>query len=150
MKTSVTRILSMVMVVAMISCLSCVMTFAQPSGLLRSSNYLDAYSADVSAASGGRIIVGVSVDALGYMTQVGASSITVYKSSDQINWYPVKTYSYTDYPSMMTSGYYYFADAVTYYGTPGYYYMAIVTCYAGNANGHDSRPYTTNGTRAIS
>jgi len=134
------------MVIVMLSCLLCIGTSASTL----SSDYICDYSADVSAASGGRIIVGVSVDALGYMTQVGASSITIYKSSDQINWSPVKTYSYTNYPSMMTSGYYYFADAVTYYGTAGYYYLAMVTCYAGDANGHDTRLYTTSGTRAIS
>jgi len=144
LKKNTKRVLSMILTVVMISCFSCIAVSA------RSSDYLDAYSADVSAASGGRIIVGVSVDALGYMTQVGASSITIYKSSDQISWSPVKTYSYTNYPSMMTSGYYYFADAVTYYGTAGYYYLAMVTCYAGDANGHDSRLYTTSGTRAIS
>lgn len=65
MKASVKRVLSMVMAIAMISCLSCVMTSAHSLGIC-SSDYLDAYSADVSAASGGRIIVGVSVDALGY------------------------------------------------------------------------------------
>ena len=95
MKKNTKRVLSMILTVVMISCFSCIAVSA------RSSDYLDAYSADVSAASGGRIIVGVSVDALGYMTQVGASSITIYKSSDQISWSPVKTYSYTNYPSML-------------------------------------------------
>ena len=82
------------MVIVILSCLLCIGASA------RSSGYLSAYSADVSAASGGEIIVGVTVDGLGYMTQIGASSITIYKSSDQITWNPVKTYSYTNYPSM--------------------------------------------------
>lgn len=149
MKTSVKRVFSMVMAVVMISCLSCVMTSAQPNGILRSSNYLDAYSAGVTAKSGGRIVVSVTVDALGYMSQIGASSVTIFRSSDQINWNSVASYSYEDYPSMMTSGYSCNIDVLTYYGTPGYYYRAAVYCYAGNANGHDSRLYTTSGKLAI-
>lgn len=139
----------MVMAVAMISCLSCVMTSAQSYSPC-SSDYFDAYYADVSAASGGRIIVGLSVDGLKWLAHVGASSITVLESTDQINYYPVKTFKYTEYPKMMTSGYYYYGDAVTYNGTVGKYYLANVICYAGDSTSHETRLYTTSSVRAVS
>lgn len=148
MKTSVKRIFSMVMAVFMISSLSCVTTSAQSYGP-RSSNFFDSYAAGVTAVSGGKIIVGLHVEGLFWLSHIGAYSITVCESTDQRTYYPVKTFKYTEYPKMMTSGKYYYGDAVTYYGIVGRYYLANVICYAGDANTHETRLYTTSETRAI-
>lgn len=119
------------------------------SANLMSSIYLESYMASCSPISGGKIIVTVEVNALGYMSKIGASTIYIYKSSDQTNWNVVKTYQYTDYPQMMGTGMHYADDPITFHGTPGYYYCASVICYAGNSSGHDERLYTTSGVRAI-
>lgn len=119
------------------------------SANLMSSIYLSSYMAACTPISGGKIVVTVEVDALGYMSKIGASTIYIYKSSDQESWNVVKTYQYTDYPQMMGSGVFYNADPITFHGTPGYYYCAGVVVYAGNSSGHDERLYTTSGVRAI-
>lgn len=144
MKSFTKKSLAALMIIATLSCVLCVGASA------RSSDYLSAYSAGVTAKSGGRIVVSVDVAALGNMTQIGASRVIIYKSSDQTTWNSVATYNYEDYPSMMTSGYSCNMDVLTYYGIAGYYYKALVTCYAGNASGYDSRLYSTSGTKAIS
>lgn len=148
MKTSIKRIFSLVMAVAMVASLSCVMTSAQSYSPC-SSDYLDSYCAGVTPKSGGRIVVSVTVCALGYMTEIGAHSVTIFESSDQRTWNSVATYYYDDDPSLMTSGWSCNFDVLTYYGTPGLYYRAAVYCYAGNENGYDMRLYTTSGKRAI-
>ena len=144
MKSFTKRSLAALMIIATLSCLLCVGASA------RSSDYLSAYSAGVVARSGGRIIVSVDVDGVGYMTQIGASNVIIYQSSDQTNWSSVASYSSANYPSMLTFGTSCNMDVVTYYGTAGYYYKAVVTCYAGNASGHDSRLYSTSSAKAIS
>lgn len=136
------RALALMAVVAMAATTFC-------SANLMSSRYLSSYMAACTPISGGKIVVTVEVEALGYMSKVGASTIYIYKSSDQSSWNVVKTYSYTDYPEMMGSGAFYNADAITFHGTPGYYYCASVIVYAGNSSGHDERLYTTSGVRAI-
>jgi hypothetical protein len=119
------------------------------SANLMSSIYLSDYVASCTPIAGGKIVVSVEVDALSYMSKIGASTIYIYKSSDAESWNVVKTYKYTDYPQMMSSGLHYNAAPITFYGTPGYYYCAGVVCYAGNSSGSDQRLYTTSGVRAI-
>ncbi|KAF5055259.1 hypothetical protein DSECCO2_379500 [anaerobic digester metagenome] len=144
MKSFTKKSLAALMIIATLSCVLCVGASA------RSSDYLSAYSAGLTPKSGGRIVVSVDVAGVGYMTQIGASNVTIYRSSDQTNWDSVASYSSANYPSMLTSGYSCNMDVITYYGTPGYYYFAVVNCYAGNASGHDSRLYTTSNVKAIS
>lgn len=116
----------------------------------RSSAYLDGYSASVTPISGGKMVVSVDVSGVGYMTQIGASTIYIYESKDNKYFTRVATYEYEDYPEMMGSGTNYYEDPVTYSGTPGYYYFASVYCYAANAKGSDEKNYTTSVKRAIS
>lgn len=116
---------------------------------LQSSRYFDGYCAHCTAVKGGKIIVSVQVDALGYMSKIGASKIYIYKSSDNAYFSCVKTYKYADYPSMMSSGTHFNDDVITFHGTPKYYYRAAVFCYAGNSSGHDQEYYLTSSVRAI-
>lgn len=113
------------------------------AAVARSSAYLDAYSATVTAKSGGKMVVTVTVSGVGTMTEIGATTIYIYESSDNKSFTKVATYNYEDYPEMMGSGTFYHEDAVTYYGTPGYYYKASVYCYAANSSGSDEKNYTT-------
>lgn len=115
----------------------------------QSSRYFDGYLARCTAVKGGKIIVSVRVDALGYMSKIGASKIYIYKSSDDEEFSWVKTYKYTDYPSMMGSGMHFNEDVVTFHGTPKYYYRAAVFIYAGNSSGHDQEYELTSSVRAI-
>lgn len=119
------------------------------SALTESSNYLDSYRAITTAESGGKIVVTVDVSGVGYQKEIGATYIIIYESSDnklfkQVAWYDVE-----DYPKMMSSGTFYYADAATYYGKVGYYYFASVYCYAGDGTNGDERNYKTVAVRAI-
>ena len=95
------------------------------------------------------MVVTVDVSGVGRMTQIGATTIYIYESTDNKSFKKVATYNYEDYPEMMGSGTFYCEDPVTYPGTPGYYYKASVYCYAANANGSDEKNYTTSSKRAI-
>ena len=125
-------------------------TFLCTFAMARSSAYLDAYGASVTAKSGGRLVVTVDVSGVGRMTQIGTTTIYMYESEDNRSFTRVATYNYEDYPEMMGSNaMHYCEDPVTYYGTPGYYYKASVYCYAANANGSDEKNYTTVSVQAI-
>lgn len=119
------------------------------SALTESSEYLDSYCAITTPKSGGKIVVTVDVSGVGYQKEIGATYIIIYESSDnklfkQVAWYDVE-----DYPKMMSSGTFYYADAATYYGKAGYYYFASVYCYAGDGTNGDERNYQTVPVRAI-
>lgn len=119
------------------------------SASVKSSAYLDSYRATIDPRSGGLIVVNVSVDGVGWMTEIGAKTIYIYESLDNKSFYRVGTYESSVYPQMMGSGYDYYRDAVTYLGTPGRYYKASVWVYAANENGSDEKNYTTASKQAI-
>lgn len=136
------KILSLILLVCMASSLLCVEASA------RSSNYLDLYGIVLTPQSGGKIVVTVDVDGIRSMTQIGATTIFLYESTDGTDFTRIKTYKYEDYPTMMGSGIHYYKDAATYNGVAGRYYYAIGYCYAGDETGHDEKSYTTSIVRA--
>lgn len=136
------KILSLILLVCMASSLLCVEASA------RSSNYLDLYGIVLTPQSGGKIVVTVDVDGIRSMTQIGATTIFLYESTDGTDFTRIKTYKYEDYPTMMGSGKHFCEDAVTYSGVAGRYYYAIGYCYAGDSTGHDEQSYTTSVVRA--
>lgn len=137
------KILCGILTLCMLSSLMC--TFASA----RSSAYLNSYAATVTPESGGKLVVTVDVSGVGSMTQIGATKIYIYESTNNRSFFQVASYRYEDYPVMMGSGTIYYRDAATYYGTPGYYYYASVYCYAANASGSDEKNYTTSTVQAI-
>ncbi len=143
MKRLVKSILCGVLAVCLLSTLLC------SAVSVRSSAYLDEYGASITPKSGGKMVVTVDVSGVGWMPQVGATTIYIYESRDNKSFTRVATYNYEDYPEMMGSGTNYYEDAVTYPGKVGYYYIASVYCYAGNDSGGDERNYTTSSKRAI-
>lgn len=118
------------------------------SASARSSAYLNSYSAAVVPKSNGVLAVTVDVAGVGSMTELGASLIIIYESTDNEDFYQVGRYESSKYPHMMGSGTHYYEDAVTYYGVIGRYYYASVYVYAANANGSDEKNYTTGIVRA--
>lgn len=86
--------------------------------------------------SGSQYQIWFDVTAVSGMNELGASQIVVERSTDLVNWTPVKTYYKSSYPQMTTTttsiGY---ANYVTYYPASGYAYRAIVTLYAKNSAG---------------
>lgn len=137
------RVLCGFFMVCMLSAVLC--TFASA----RSSAYLDGYSATVTPQSGGKMAVTVQVAGVGTMTEIGATDIYIYESSDNKSFKQVKHYNYEDYPAMMGSGTVYYKTPVTYSGKVGYYYYASVYVYAAKSGGSDTGHYDTTSKRAI-
>ncbi len=111
----------------------------------RASNYFAFGSAYFNVLSDTKFEIWFDVTATGLMDELGASQIVLERSSDGVNWTPVKTFNKANYTSMMdpddVSGAY--SGYVTYTYTSGYYYCATVTLYAKNGSGTGSATVTS-------
>ncbi len=138
-----------------LSCL--VLTFILMSSFMcanatsvRSSNYLNAYRASLTADSNGTIWVSATVIGRESYSKIGLSQIKIYESSNGGKTFShFASYSSDDYPSMMGSGIRYSQDALAFTGTVGNQYKAIVYVYAGDSSGYDEKAYTTSTVTAI-
>lgn len=139
MTRKIKNILSIVLVSAL-----CVVIFAVPASA-RSSYYLSAYRAWLTAESNGKILVTVDVQGTGDMEKIGATRIEILESKNNgASWTQYRVFLSSIFPEMLTSGdYLYYDTPVSFTGTPGYKYCAIVTVYARDSTGSDSREYTT-------
>lgn len=146
MKTSIKRLLGVILAVSVVVSL---LSVAASAAVVRSSNYLDAYACSVSAENNGKIAVCVDVDAIVNATEIGATEIYIYESTNGEDFTCVKEYFAEDYPEMLDSGWHYYDAPITHQGTVGKYYCATVYVYAGNSTGGDTRRVETNAVRAI-
>lgn len=87
--------------------------------------------------------VWIEVIAIGMMDEIGASSITVQRSSDDKNWTDVKTYTKSTDTNLVCTNSYHHEAYVTYTGTSGYYYRAKVWFYAKKGTDTAEYSYTT-------
>ena len=140
------RLLCSLLAVCM--CSTLLFTMANAADI-RSSAYLDSYVCSVTPKSGGKIVVSASVDAIINATEIGATDVYLYESSNGTSYTCVEHFSSDDYPEMLGSGWHFNKDVVTYEGTVGKYYYANVYLYAGNSSGGDTRVYTTASRQAI-
>lgn len=101
----------------------------------RASNYFMASSVYFWHVSGNNYEIWFDVTAVGTMTKLGASYITVERSTDLVNWDPVKSYDMDDYSQMTKSNATTYINCVPFTATTGYAYRAIVTLYAKNSSG---------------
>ena len=146
MKISNKRFLGVLLSIYVFSSLLCT---AASAVTVRSSNYLDSYICTVTAKSGGKIVVSAGVNAIINATQIGATEVYIYESSNDVDYTCVEEYHCEDYSNMLGSGRHFNRDVATYEGTPGKYYFAVVYVYAGNNNGGDTRRYETASVRAF-
>ena len=109
----------------------------------RASDYLTSYNAYVYSAGNGKIQVWFTVNGAGYMDTLGALTIRIYESTDNINWTWVKSFSNGNYPSMIGYDDYYHSGHVDYQGVAGRYYRAYVTIWAGKDGDGDTRYFYT-------
>lgn len=101
----------------------------------RASSYIMSTCVYLKQTTGTQFRIWHEVIALGIMDELGASQIKVQESTDGTNWTTVKTYSYTDYSSMVTENAPGYTNYVTYTGTTGRYYRARVVLFAENSTG---------------
>lgn len=128
-----------------VSLLAVILAAPTRAALGRSSLYLNYYRAWLTPKNNGAVDVTIDVQAVDDMDDVGATSITIYESSDGgSTWSAVRGYSSTLYPDMLAHDtYLYFDTPITHIGRPGNKYFAVITIYAGDSTGYDTRQYQT-------
>ena len=103
------------------------------------SDYLAAYTAYICAMGNGDLEIWFEVTGTGRWADIGTLNIYLYESTDNSNFYWVKTFQFMDYDSMLWHNDYMCMDYVPYDGIPGRYYKAYVQIWAGPEDGGDSR-----------
>ena len=101
----------------------------------RASNYFGRVSTYLWHTSGTTFQVWFDVTAVRGMDELGTSEIKVMRSSDNVNWTTVKTFTKESYSQMIDYDTSCHASCVTYTGSTGYYYKALVTIYAKDSSG---------------
>lgn len=136
----ITQIVCIILIIATV--------FAIPVAALeyenqRGSNYFMRYSVYLHEVSNSQFEVWFDVTALDIMDEVGVSEIQVQRSTDQVNWTTVKTYTKENYSQMTATNRGSYANCVTYNYTSGYYYSAIVELYAKDGSSYGKMDVAT-------
>lgn len=104
------------------------------------SYYLDVYSAYVYVTDAGEVQVWFDVMGTGDMDEIGALSITLYESSDGINWTQVKTFRHELIEGMLFYDDWAVSSHVSYpNGSSSKQYKAYVGIWAGKNGDGDTR-----------
>lgn len=109
----------------------------------RASNFFMASSVYFWNTSGNSYEIWFDVTAVGTMMELGASEITVQRSTDERNWTTVRTYYKENYSQMTDTTTTHHVDCVPFTATTGYSYRAIVYLYARNSSGTGTMRETT-------
>lgn len=107
------------------------------------SAYLMSYTAYICAMGEGELQIWFSVTGTGTQEYLGALSVLVYESTDNQNWYWVKSFLHQNNESMLAQNTYAHMNYVTHQGVPGRYYKAYVGIWGGPADSGDSRYFWT-------
>lgn len=128
------RFTQIVCLVLMFSVLLAVPVYAEDV-TPRASNYFGNHSVYLSEISSTQFRVYFNVTAVAAMEELGASVITVQRSTDRTNWENVKTYTKEAYTNLIGKNTGNHSGYVTYTRTSGYYYRAYIRFYAKNSSG---------------
>lgn len=109
----------------------------------RASQYLSSYGASCTKNSSTSLSVSFLVIGTGTMDEIGANTIKVQYSSDQVNWTTAKTFTKSSYPSMTDTNTGSHSTVLTCTVPSGKYYRAKVTFYSAKDGGFAERDYTT-------
>ena len=103
------------------------------------SAYLTDYTAYICAMGDGNLEIWWEVTGTRTWADIGVLRVYLYESTDNVDFYWVKTFTFMDYPNMLWHDNYISMDHVDYEGVPGRYYKAYVCVWAGPEDGGDSR-----------
>ena len=112
------------------------------------SHYLMCYTAYVCAMGNGDLEIWFEVTGTGFQEYLGVTTIFLYESTDNVNWYWVDTFLNDDYEQMLLTNAWEVIDYVEYQGVAGRYYKAYVGIWGGPDPGGDSRYIWTSSERA--
>jgi len=132
------RIIALVLVFAL--CAPMNAKAAAPETIMpMASDYLVTYDAYICAMGDGKLNIYFEVLGTGTWADIGVLSIYLYESTDNADFYWIKTFQHMDYEQMLASNDWYHASYVEYDGVPGRYYKAYVCIWAGPVDGGDAR-----------
>lgn len=104
------------------------------------SSYLSSYTAYICAMGNGELQIWYEVNGTRTQEYLGVLSVYLYESTDNENWYWVKTFQHEDYDTMLAQNTFFHMNYVPYYeGIPGRYYKALVCIWGGPDDTGDSR-----------
>jgi hypothetical protein len=103
------------------------------------SAYLTDYRAYICAMGDGNLEIWWEVTGTDYWADIGVLVVYLYESTDNSNFYWVKTFQCYDHTNMLWHDTYICVDHVDYEGVPGRYYKAYVQIWAGPEDGGDTR-----------
>ena len=107
------------------------------------SAYLMEYTAYICAMGGGDLEIWFEVTGTQTWADLGVLTIYLYESTDNSNFYWVKTFQFTEYENMLWHDTIFCMDHVDYEGVPGRYYKAYVQVWAGPEDTGDTRYFWT-------
>lgn len=103
------------------------------------SAYLASYTSYICAMGNGELQIWFEITGTGTQEYIGVLSILLYESTDNENWYWVKTFLHQNNETMLAQNYFCHVNYVSYQGVPGRYYKAYVTIWGGPDDCGDSR-----------
>ncbi|MCI8702917.1 MAG: hypothetical protein HFE60_01240 [Anaerotignum sp.] len=130
------------------TCLFSISAFASDEQIQpRASLYFDNYSSEVIPEGGGKISIDVSVKTKMVVKELGFTKVIVQEKSGT-TWTDVATFTSTKNPELITKNTSSHGASVSYSGTKGKSYRAKVTVYAKDADGSDSKTFTSSSATA--
>lgn len=114
----------------------------------RGSYYLDSYNAYVYPAGNGEVEVWFTVTGTDDLDELGALTIQLFESPDNINWYRAISFTHDYTPSMLGYNDFFYASHVDYQGVAGCYYKAYVCIWGGRDGDGDTRYFWTSAKKA--
>lgn len=113
------------------------------------SDYLCSYNAYIYPAANGKIQAWFTVTGYGYLDTIGALTIQIYQSTDNVNWTWYKSFAHENNPQMLSYNDNYHSGYVECQGVPGRYYKAYVCIWGGKNGDGDTRYFYTSAKKAV-
>ena len=137
------KLVACILVIALMNPIS--VSAAAPDAVMpMASDYLMGYTSYICAMGDGELQIWFSVTGNGDQEYLGALSIWLYESTDNVNWEWVESFMHTDYGHMLARNEWHHMTYVNYHdAVPGRYYKAYVGIWGGPADTGDSRYFWT-------
>lgn len=146
-KTILIKVVAVILVMTLIAPVN--VSAAVPETVMpMASDYLMGYTAYICAMGGGKLEIWFDVTGTGTQEYLGVMSIFLYESTDNVNWYWVKTFRHADHDQMLLTNAWEVIDYVEYQGVAGRYYKAYVGIWGGPDDTGDARYIWTTVERA--
>lgn len=136
------RFIRLVCLLLVFTSLAAIPAYAQENSA-RASAYLNAYGGYCTQTSSTTVVVSYQVIGTSSMDEIGANTVTVQYSSDQVNWTTAHTFYKSSNPGMTINNRAVYATDLYCTVPAGKYYRAKITFYAEKDGGFAERYYTT-------